>query len=63
MAQSGHGDRAQQCPLLGVKRTLIGHATMTANGSKAEVPALRLHVSYWREADVEMSEAPDRRSQ
>jgi hypothetical protein len=33
--------RVHQCPLLGVKRTLIGHATMTAYGSKAEVPALR----------------------
>src|SRR6516165_2883427 len=41
LAQSGHPSRAHQCPLLGVKRTLIGHATMPANGSKAEVPALR----------------------
>jgi hypothetical protein len=41
----------------GVKRALIGRATMTANGSKAEVRHCGLHVSYWREADVETSEA------
>src|SRR5262249_61091313 len=30
LAQSGHGNPAQQCPLLGVKRTLLGHCGMSA---------------------------------
>ena len=64
LAQSGHCLTGFQCPLLGVKRTLIGHATMTADGSKAEVPRhCGLRGSYWREAGVETSETPDRRRQ
>src|SRR5262249_25726159 len=31
LAQSGHGDRAQRCPLLGVKRTSNRQASMSAN--------------------------------
>ena len=30
LAQSGHRDALNQCPLLGVKRTLIGGAPMSA---------------------------------
>jgi hypothetical protein len=30
LAQSGHGDHAQRCPLLGVKRTSAEHAGMSA---------------------------------
>jgi hypothetical protein len=33
-AQSGHGDRAQRCPLLGVKRTSGGGASMSAYDPK-----------------------------
>src|SRR5262249_37152689 len=41
LAQSGHHDGAPRCPLSEVKRTSVRHAAMSANGSKAEVPALR----------------------
>src|SRR5262249_41653411 len=30
LAQSGHANHSQQCPLLGVKRTLVGGAAMSA---------------------------------
>jgi hypothetical protein len=30
LAQSGHPTIARQCPLLGVKRTLVGDAAMSA---------------------------------
>jgi hypothetical protein len=30
LAQSGHPDALDQCPLLGVKRTFVGHAPMSA---------------------------------
>jgi hypothetical protein len=30
MAQSGHPNRSSECPLLGVKRTLLGQAGMSA---------------------------------
>jgi len=30
LAQSGHCHRAERCPLLGVKRTLAGHVSMSA---------------------------------
>jgi hypothetical protein len=33
LAQSGHRDRAEPCPLLGVKRTLIGQAAMSVSTS------------------------------
>jgi hypothetical protein len=29
LAQSGHPDTLSQCPLLGVKRTLLGHCGMS----------------------------------
>src|SRR5262249_49920691 len=31
LALSGHSDRLDQCPLLGVKRTLVGDAAMSAS--------------------------------
>ena len=34
LAQSGHADPAQRCPLSGAKRTLIGRASMSANDPK-----------------------------
>ena len=34
LAQSGHHDRAETCPLSGVKRTLIGHTAMSAYDPK-----------------------------
>src|SRR5262249_52502134 len=34
LAQSGHHDRADPCPLSGVKRTLVGGAAMSANDPK-----------------------------
>jgi hypothetical protein len=39
MALSGHRTALNSCPLSEVKRTLIGHATMTSSGGKAELPA------------------------
>jgi hypothetical protein len=34
LAQSGHAVRADKCPLLGVKRTSVGYAAMSANYPK-----------------------------
>jgi hypothetical protein len=40
LAQSGHGDRAGECPLSRVKRTLIERAPMSANDPKRTLPSL-----------------------
>ena len=34
LAQSGHGNRAERCPLLGVKRTSTRHRAMSASDPK-----------------------------
>ena len=34
LVQKGHHDCAEACPLLGVKRTLLGDASMSANDPK-----------------------------
>src|SRR6516165_4914675 len=56
LAQSGHLDTLNQCPLSGVKRTLLGHCGMSAFDPKRTSPAcggnathtllLRLTVSF-----------------
>src|SRR5262249_13311745 len=38
MAQSGHHDRGDPCPLLGVKRTLVSHSAMSAFDPKRTLP-------------------------
>src|SRR5215468_10724674 len=40
LAQSGRPNRAEQCPLLGVKRTLIGGAPMSAKTQSGHLRAL-----------------------
>src|SRR5690349_17909220 len=39
MAQSRHAQCADECPLLGAKRTLQGSSKMSALPSKADMPA------------------------
>jgi hypothetical protein len=41
MAQSGHADRTYECPLLGVKRTSVGHAVLSAFDPKRPFGLLR----------------------
>ena len=41
-AQSRHNDRAEPCPLLGVKQTSGGGASMSASAPKSEVEYLNL---------------------
>jgi len=40
LAQSGHANHSQQCPLLGVKRTLVGGAPMSAFDPKPTQSAI-----------------------
>src|SRR5262249_6810896 len=41
LAQSGHPDTLDPCPLLGVKRTLILHSAMSAFDPKRTLPTRR----------------------
>ena len=41
LAQSGHPDPFNQCPLLGVKRTLVGGAAMSAFDPKRTFQSAR----------------------
>src|SRR6516225_7353738 len=56
MALSGHYDRAEPCPLLGVKRTSLRRAAMSAFDPKRTSPikvldehAIKSVVGYWPE--------------
>src|SRR5262249_24513861 len=46
LALSGHGDRVQRCPLLGVKRTLLAGAPMSAFDPKRTLRSLVTSLPY-----------------
>ena len=57
MAQSGRGDRPQRCPLLGVKRTSLGHASMSAFDPKRTSIVCLLPIMVLKESSALIAEA------